>query len=379
MNDLMKIKLAKILFDARFWVATMILYLTSQNISTEHVFQLIGFYYVMSVLLEYPTGVIGDYYSHRISVFIGYLILALSYLLLSFSGEGMLFYGVILTLLALGGSFVSGSDNALLHSVSKDFKKDYSQVKLYGIFTTFLAVSVGGFVSAINLKIPLYLTALFLVLSALLIISTRVKSRGKTEENNIIKLGIDGLKYSIKNIKLLNILIVWSLLGAFLFSFKWLYNPLFLKLEFNVASWGILIGIATLLIAAGVKFYEKFSKSNIFITMSILLILIIITGFTSIPTLALGGMFLSHFMLGYFETKFMVDANAVIKKSVRSTVLSLNSLMIRVGATFLMFVSGKIIDSFSMMFLMIFSVMLFLVIGSYSVFKIRKLELQEEI
>ena len=371
----MKVKLAKIFFSARFWVATMVLYLTSRDISTEHVFQLVGFYYVMSVLLEYPTGVIGDYYSHRISVFFGYLILALSYILLSISG-GILFYGMTLTLLALGGSLVSGSDNALLHTISKDFKKDYAQVKSYGIVVTFLAVSIGGFVSTIDLRIPLYLTALFLFLAAVMVISTKITVRGKDENANIFGLGFEGLKYSLNNKQLFNVMIVSALIGAFFFSFKWLYNPLFQSLELNVASWGILAGIATLLIAVGVRFYEKFSKTHIFLATIILLLSIIAIGTTNIPLLALGGMFVSHFMRGYFETRLMVDMNAVIEKSVRSSVLSLNSLLIRAGATAFMFIGGIVLERYSILALMSYSVVIFLLIGIFPLLKLRKLDAQ---
>ncbi|TSD02593.1 MAG: Uncharacterized protein Athens071416_610 [Parcubacteria group bacterium Athens0714_16] len=373
MSDLVKIKLAKILFSARFWIATMVLYLTGRGISTEHIFQLIGFYYVMSVLLEYPTGVIGDYYSHRISVFWGYLILALSYILLSFSG-GVLFYVATLFLLALGGSLVSGSDNALLHTASKDFKKDFSQVKSYGIIITFLAVSIGGFVSAIDLRIPLYLTAVFLIFASILVISTKIKASGKDNGANIFSLGIEGLKYSINNKQLLNIMVVYSLIGAFFFSFKWLYNPLFLSLDLDVAYWGVLIGVATLLIAIGVKFYEKFSKLNIFSATLVLLIAVLSIGATNIIAISLIGMFAAHFMRGYFETKLMVDINSMIGKSVRSSVLSLNSLIIRAGATIFMFAGGIILEKFSMMALMSVSVAIFLLVGTYPLIKIMKFE-----
>lgn len=372
----MKVKLAKIFFSARFWVATMVLYLTSRDISTEHVFQLIGFYYVMSVILEYPTGVIGDYYSHRMSVFWGYLILALSYILLSFSG-GIIFYGATLFLLALGGSLVSGSDNALLHTTSKDFKRDYSQIKSYGVIITFVAVSIGGFVSVIDLRIPLYLTASFLILASIMVISTKIKVRGKDGNANIFRLGIEGLKYSLNNRQLLNIMIVSALVGAFFFSFKWLYNPLFQSLELNISSWGILAGIATLLIAAGVNFYEKFSKLHIFLAAAILVIAVISIGVISVPFIALSGMFVSHFMRGYFETRLMVDMNSVITKSVRSSVLSLNSLLIRAGATAFMFAGGIVLDKYSMMALMSVSVIIFLAVGIYPLIKIKRFKFQK--
>ena len=372
MTDLTRIKLANIFFSARFWVATMVLYLTSRDIPTAYVFQLIGFYYVMSVLLEYPTGVIGDYYSHRLSVFWGYIILAISYVLLSFSG-GILFYGVTLFLLALGGSLVSGSDNALLYTASNNFKKDFSQVKTYGIIITFIAVSIGGFVSAIDLRIPLYLTAIFLIWAAILVIATKIKAKGKTDGANIFSFGKEGIKHLFRSKQLLNIMIVSALVGAFFFSFKWLYNPLFLELELNVASWGILIGIATLLIAGGVKFYEKFSRLNIVLMALVLIGSVLVIGIT-LPTVALFGMFISHFMRGYLETKLTVDMNEAITESMRSSILSLKRLTIRVGAVIFMSVSGFLLDKTSIAIIMFASVLAFIVVGGYPLYRIMKFE-----
>ena len=75
----------------------------------------------MIVVLEYPTGVSGDQYSHKFSVLSGLLSTALGFFLLSMDGS-YLFFLFSSSFVALGLSLIYGSDTALLHSVSMDFK-----------------------------------------------------------------------------------------------------------------------------------------------------------------------------------------------------------------------------------------------------------------
>lgn len=213
MSDLTKVKFSKLFFSARFWVVTIISYLASRNISTSQAFQLVGFYYVATIFLEYPTGVIGDYFSHRTSVLWGYFFLALSYVLMALSGS-MIYYAFTLLILALGQALVSGSDIALLHSVSRDFQKDFSQIKIYSLVVSFAAVSIGGFAGAYDLRYPLYLTALFLVAALVMLIGMKNYKYEKMS-GNIIATGIEGFRHVFENEQLPHLMIVSAMLGAF--------------------------------------------------------------------------------------------------------------------------------------------------------------------
>lgn len=370
MQDLTKIKVAKILFSSRFWVATFVYYLTTRGIPSGEVFYLMGIFYVASFLFEYPTGVIGDYYSHRISVYLGYLILALSYFVLSYPGS-FVFYALVLLLLALGQALISGSDVALLYGLSDDFRKDLSQVKFYGFLSSFAGISIGGIVSAYDLRYPLYLTSIFLIAAAFFTfwIANYKQSR---LSGNIFTAGKEGIRYSLENKSLMHLMLLASLCGGLFFSFKWLYNPLFLELKFDVALWGILAGIGMLLIAFGTKFYQKFLFMNNLASFFLLIFAMILFGYTSIPALAMAGFTLSHIIRGYFETKLAVEITHAVSEKIRASVLSLKGLLIKVTATVIMGAGGLILEKFSFSYLLYFIAVALLIFGTFSAVKTAK-------
>ena len=125
MTDLFRVKATRILTSCTFWISIVVFYFQSRDLSTEQVFQLVSLYSIAIVVFEYPTGVIGDFFSHKTSVTLGYLVTGISVFILGFDGS-YLYYIFVLLLGALGISLISGSDTAVLHSVSKDFDKDYS-------------------------------------------------------------------------------------------------------------------------------------------------------------------------------------------------------------------------------------------------------------
>lgn len=145
-----------------------------------------------------------------------------------------------------------------------------------------------------------------------------------------------------------------------------------LKLDIN--TWGILAGVAILFIALGTWVYNHYPKMNIFVVTAFLLISVLTIGTTWLSAVAIFGMMLSHFVRGYFETKLMVDMNSAITKSVRSSVLSLRSLLIRVGAAGFMGGGGLLLKIAPFSYLMVTSVLIFAIIGFYPLLQIRKFE-----
>ncbi|NTW46507.1 MAG: hypothetical protein HGB18_05740, partial [Candidatus Moranbacteria bacterium] len=74
MTDARKMMFVKVLYSSRFWIPTFVLYLNSRGIETSQVLSLLGAYYVATIALEYPTGVVGDVFSHRMSIILGYVL-----------------------------------------------------------------------------------------------------------------------------------------------------------------------------------------------------------------------------------------------------------------------------------------------------------------
>ena len=369
MTDLHKITAAFLLNSASFWLVTFVLYLGSRGLSEGSIFVLLGIYYAGTVILEYPTGVIGDHYSHKLSVILGYLTLVIAFFLVSFAGS-FLYYLAVLLFASVGTTLVSGSDTALFHAVSRDFKKDYANVTSYSMIVSFACISVGGYVASLDLRYPLYLTALSLLLASLFLYGVNDPHRDMGSAN-VFDTAKKGLRHTIRDAHLRNILTVSMLFGGFFISMKWLYNPLFVALGFDVKWWGILSGIAILLVAGGSKLFGSYSRvSGVTIAMLIFGSMLLM-GATGMPMIAVSGLFAAHLLRGYFDTQLMVDITDAIPDGLRSSILSLRSLVVRgVGVVFVV-ISGFVLDHASFIMLMIIFVTFLIVLGAYPMMNIR--------
>lgn len=362
MSDLTKVKLSMILFSARFWIATFVLFFTSNGFTLSETYILIGIYYVASLLLEYPTGVIGDYYSHRLSVGLGYSILAVGYTLFFFGG-GFWYYLAILMLVAVGQALISGSDTALMHSVSKDFKKDYADTKTLTLISSFLAITIGGFVATYDLRYPVLLTVASLVPASLLVFSLKNYHFERQKGANIFELGEQAMLFSWDNKSILSFLLLGATVSGFFFSYKWLYNPIFQAIELPLGWWGFLAGVAVLFIAVGTKFYKHFSKISFLLLLLVIGLSVSFSGLFSFPVIVILGLIFSHIFRGYFETKLMVDLNKELNPSYRSSILSFKGVIVRIVSGGYIFIGALAVKYFSLTSFLIGAAVAILIMG----------------
>ena len=352
--DLQKVKLASVLSAGVFWAIIIVSFLMNKGFSRGEVFQFIGGYYILTVLLEYPTGVIGDYFSHKLSVISGYLLLSFGMFYLtvfSYSVWGVTFFYLIY---ASGASLISGSNTALLHTVSKNFKKDLAQVKFYSVLMTAFGFSFGAWIGSFNLNYPFYLTGALFFLAAIILFSVKAKQK-KNQQGNLFLATSNGLKYFLQNKIALYLVSISALTGAFFYNLKWLYNALFLELNFDIKYGGIVAGIALLFVSLGIVFYQKNKIKRI--TLNLLLMSLIgamlLMGTVKYLPLSLLGVLLVNFIRGILSTKLIVEINKTIRDENRASILSLKSLLLKLTTSLIVFVTGFILDRWSFFVLML--------------------------
>lgn len=352
-------------------MVTFVLYMTTQGLSLEETFKLLSIFSITIVLLEYPTGVLGDHFSHRLSTIIGYMLYSISFLLISFPG-GFYYYAFALVFGALAASLVSGSDSSFLHYSSNDFRKDSSDVQMYSTGMSVVSISIGGYLSSFDLRIPFYLSSFFFLIAALILIST---SRQKKDdfEGNIFARSLEGLKHTRDNILLRHLMILSALLGAFFLTFKWFYNPLFVSLNINVEYWGFIIGFTTFLIAIGTYFYKKHLSRNIVIPFLLIITATFFIGFTNFASISLLALIFSQFIRGYIDNQLNVELNSAITISSRASILSLKSLMVRLFSSLYIFGAGFILQGSSFFILMTLTAGILFILCVIPIFKIVKL------
>lgn len=369
MSDLGKIKLSKIISSCSFWMVIFVLYMTTiQGFSLGETYSLLGLFSIAIVLFEYPTGVIGDHFSHKWSVILGYLLYSGAALAASFSG-GFSYYAVVLFFTALAISLLSGSDTAFLHYASKNFKKDSSEVRIYSIGMSVISISVGVFLFSINPSAPFYVTALFLFVSAMILLTTKNQKRDSFS-GNIFARSSEGLRHVNDNKILFHTIIVSSVFGAFFLSFKWFYNPLLIDLGVEVVHWGWIISSITLLIAVGTYLYKKSLSENLFLPFFLIILTTFLIGFTNFFAISMIALVASQFIRGYIDTQLEVRLNDAISISSRASILSLKSLLVRLFSALYIFGVGFILEKTSFLVLMSMTAFLLFSFCIVSVMKI---------
>jgi MFS family permease len=351
MSDLSKIKISQVISSCQFWMVTFVLYMTTlRGFSLEQTFQLLGIFSISIVILEYPTGVMGDHFSHRLSNILGYFLYAIGFFLLSFPGS-FYFYAFALFFGALAAALVSGSDTSFLHYASSNFKKDSSDVQMYSIAMSVFSISVGGYFSSFDLRIPFYLTSFFFFVAALILLSI---SRQKKDNftGNIFARSLEGIRHTRENKLLSHIMILSALLGAFFLSFKWFYNPLFIDLKINLVYWGLIISFTTFLIAVGTYFYKRSKSDNIAIPFLLIIGATFFIGFTKFATISIAALIISQFVRGYIDNQLNVELNNAISISSRASILSLKSLLVRLFSSLYIFGAGLVLERTSFFILM---------------------------
>lgn len=321
----------------------------------------VSIYSFLCVILEYPTGVIGDYFSHKVAVTISSLTTILMFLLSSFSGD-LYFYIIVGAVFpAFAYTMHSGSDVAFMHSVSKDFKKDMAQIAPIALVLSAINIGIGGWLGSIDLRYPLYASSVYAVISLFFLFTTKAKGY-KNEDGDVFSIALGGIKEVFSNRKLLDLIIVSAAFTSFGLSIKWFYNPLFESIKIPIWMWGIITSIAFLFVAVGAHIYRKNSSYPLKFVSGISLIAILFIGLTSNYLLPVLGIWLFHVVRGYQDTSIGVEMNNLIT-SRRASILSFSSLVSRLGsATYTAIVSFALPRTSFLFITSITSLLLFLII-----------------
>lgn len=342
MSDIVKLKLARVCAGAAFWISIGILFLTSNGLSTEQAYQLISIYYFAVVVFEYPSGVVGDHVSHKTAVVAGFIVFGLALIALGMGG-GYLYMLTCLVMAALGVTLVSGSDTALTHTLSSNFKKDQSQIKIYITISIFLATILGPLLFKVYEGLPFILTGIMNLVAGYLVwrIHTPVKGSG---ESNVYHTAVTGLLEIRRKPKILSLLAVSALSVAFLVSLKWFYNPLLQSMGIPLQYWGLVMGIALLLPLLGIKLYRLSRKTSIVVAFLLLLVAIVPIGYIQLAAISIGAVYVAYLISGYLDIATDVALNDAIESNSRASILSLGSLMSRLVASAYLPAAGLVIE-----------------------------------
>ncbi len=349
-----------------FFFGTYSLFLVEKGLSLLEVNLLNGSFMVAIFLFEIPTGVIADFFGRKKSVIIGLLVYALSFLFYFFSDN--LWQFLLAEIIgAVAFTCISGALEALVvdslnhHKYNGCFNKVFrkSEVRQLGIL---VGAIIGSFADQVDLSLPWLLSSIvFAILSFLALFLFREDyfekpKKGQSGYLAILNEARNSINYGLKNHRIM-LISLFSATLAFIVQALNMYWPIIFKDDFGieVKFMGFIFAGIIIFTFAGsqlsgiwLKIFKS-QKKAIFFSQIITFVGIL----ACLLTLNLN-YFLTFFLLhevgrGLFKPLLRTYINNNIDNKNRATVLSLESMITRLGAGLGLVVSGIIADNFGIL------------------------------
>jgi len=330
------------------------LFYTDNGLSSLDIYILQAVYSFSVAVLEVPSGYMADVIGRKKSLLIGSILGTLGFVIYSFSHGlwGFLFAEIIL---GLGGSFISGSDSALLYDslASMRMKSKYLRIEgritSVGNFAETSAALAGGLIATWLSYRSVYIAqtavaAIAIPAALLLTEPPRLSNKLKLSFRQIAEVG----HYSLfKNKKLSISIMLSSIIGTATLCMAWTTQIYFVENGLNEKQITPLwIGL-NLLVAISAFWVEKLIKKMGFKNALVSILILIPLGYLSLSTLpfawATGSLFLFYAVRGYATPVLKDLINNNCSSEIRATVLSIRSLIIRISFAVL----GPFIGSFA--------------------------------
>lgn len=347
-------------FSLSFFFATYVPFLMEKGMNLWQVNVINSFFMLFIILAEMPTGSFADRFGRHRSITLSCFLLSLSFLIYYFS-KSFWFFVLAEVVGAIGHTFVSGAAEAWLvdslkarqefHLKEKVFREE-AVSKTVGMI---LGCVFGSWLGAINLSLPWLATSFFMFSSGLFALFFIKENYNHEVERTKAFIFSDKMKeiwfYGFKNKKLLY-LMSFSMIFALAIQALNMQWTIFFKDSYHFSSsyLGYLFVLISIFLALGSKFSAWLKKriSNEYkllilpqlFTATAIIIISQVSGVFMVATFFL----LHEFGRGVFTPIKQDYINNLIASERRATLLSLESMFVKLGAFVGLLISGFLAD-----------------------------------
>ncbi len=318
------------------------LFYSANGLDDLDIYLLQAVYSLSVAAMEIPSGYMADVIGRRTSLIVGSILGTLGFALYSISGSFANFL-VAEIILGMGGSFISGSDSALLYDslATTGDENRYLQYEgrltSLGNFAETVAAICGGLIAATLSYRAVYVSqtivaALAIPASLLLVEPDRERLRDRPGPRQILAICHRSL---FVNLKLSATILLSSVIGTATLCMAWTCQVYFVGqglTEVTITPLWVVLNLTVALVAA----VAHTTRDRLGRRLSLALIVVyipcayILLG--SLPLLpALAALLLFYAIRGYATPVLKDLTNQYCTSDIRATVLSIRSLIIRIG------------------------------------------------
>ncbi len=356
------------------------LFYQENGLGTQDLFFLKAAYSLAIVVLEIPSGYIGDLWGRKNSMIIGSLLGSAGFCIYCFASG---FYGFLIAelVLGVGQSFISGSDSALLYDSLHASKKEGQYLKTegrlisVGNYAEAIAAPIGVMLAAASLRTPYFFQTLIAFAAVPAAFTLWEPDRIRLSTGNISGNMRAIISYSfIVNRQLKWNIIISSIAGTATLSMAWLVQPLFVHLALPLALYAIFIPVLNLTTGTVSMYAHAFEKKAGFkrtlacLTIGIPAMYLAIGWFNALWALIF--LMIFYIIRGIATPVLKNHINIITPSEIRATVLSLRSLIIRLAFVILGPMLGWYTDHSGLPAAMMAAGFVFLVTGLFASFQL---------
>jgi MFS family permease len=337
----------------------LVLFYQENGLSLQDVFLVQACYSVCVIIFEVPSGYFADRFGRKRSIQYGSFFATLGFIAYAYA-HAFTHFLIAQTFIALGASFISGSDTALLYDTLIQLEREHEYQKHAGRlasianFSEGIAGIVGGWLALFSLRTPLYYQAA-LVAVAVPLAWTLIEPDRKASDTSegSLKAIVRIVRYALHGHAEVKWLILYSsLVGTSTFVIVWFVQPYLVAIELPLAWFGV--AWAVLQFSVGIFSLLAYRIEALLGRRMALISLILLSS-------------TAYLLLGHFQTLYAAPVlflfylvrgingpvlndyiNRCIDSDIRATVLSVRSLVGRVMFVLLGPVVGWVSDTYTL-------------------------------
>ncbi len=306
-------------------------------------------FFISTTIFEVPTGYIGDRFGKEKSMIIGLLLLSANSIFMTVNTIPFLLL-VLASMDAIAYSFISGSDRALLYEIlektsdEEKYLKINSRVLVIQSAVTGLAVFTGSFLVTINWNLPYILTAfsfLFATFAVILLIKINKTKNLSAEKEVIDKFSIVSFKENItyKNTKVFLLFFVGvSFIDGYFIAYYNINQIIFNERGIDIKLIGLFftlayfaVSLSNLAVEPICKRFNKLKVFNMILIIQGILVIVVSQVNNNIMILLISLIICALPDMLYVIYDSIIQSN--IKSTYRATILSVNSMIVSLGAS----------------------------------------------
>lgn len=331
----------------------VMLYLLDKGMNYTEIMVLESFFSIAVVVLEVPTGALGDLFGRRFSLFLAGIFMALgavAYII------GSRFWQFMIgeALFACGMSLKSGSDTAIVYDSLKKIGKENTFATVQGKGEAFALGSqivgsvLSGFVYSLNKDLPLLISAVLMAGSAIAsLFMYEIRTYEQEEKPGYFQQIRISARFLLTHQRVRSIVLYSIFFFVFYRIGFWYYQPYFRDIGLQAEYFGIIFAlfniVATLSARNAGKLIE-YTRGKSMILLSVLLAASFLL--LGVTRYSFGFVFicLQQVARGVQVPVFMKYMNKHIPSNQRATIISCSSLLKNLAAAAAFPVAGFFMD-----------------------------------